>query len=74
MMGFPGDSVVKNPPASAGDTGFIPGIGRSHGYGATKPMHHNSRACALEPESHNYWAHMLQLLSPHAAAIEAQAS
>ena len=24
--------------------------------GATKPMHHNYRACALEPSSHNYWA------------------
>ena len=28
--GFPGGSVVKNPPANAGDTGFIPGPGRSH--------------------------------------------
>ena len=27
---FPGDSVVKNPPAYAGDTGSIPGRGRSH--------------------------------------------
>ena len=23
-------------------------------HGATKPMHHNYRACALEPVSHNY--------------------
>ena len=28
-------------------------------HGATKPMHHNYWACALEPASHNYW-------SPHA--------
>ena len=28
IWGFPGDSVVKNPPAHAGGTGFIPG--RSH--------------------------------------------
>ena len=28
--GFPGGSVVKNPPASAGDLGLIPGPGRSH--------------------------------------------
>ena len=28
--GFPGGSVVKNPPASAGDTGSIPGPGGSH--------------------------------------------
>ena len=27
-MGFPGGSVVKNPPASAGDAGSIPGLGR----------------------------------------------
>ena len=27
--GFPGGSVVKNPPANAGDTGSIPGWGRS---------------------------------------------
>ena len=26
--GFAGGSVVKNPPASAGDTGSIPGLGR----------------------------------------------
>ena len=28
-MGFPGDSVVKNPPANARDVGLIPGSGRS---------------------------------------------
>ena len=28
--GFPGGSVVKNLPADAGDTGLIPGLGRSH--------------------------------------------
>ena len=27
---FPGGSVVKNPPANAGDTGSIPGPERSH--------------------------------------------
>ena len=27
---FPGATVVKNPPANAGDTGSIPGPGRSH--------------------------------------------
>ena len=34
MTGFPGDSVVKNLPAKAGDTGdtvLIPGSGRSPG-------------------------------------------
>ena len=35
-QGFPGGSTVKNPPASAGDTGdadLIPGSGRSPGEG-----------------------------------------
>ena len=30
IKGFPGGSVVKNPPANAGDTGSSPGPGRSH--------------------------------------------
>ena len=29
-MDFPGGTVVKNPPANAGDVGSIPGLGRSH--------------------------------------------
>ena len=28
--GFPGGTVVRNPPANAGDTGSSPGPGRSH--------------------------------------------
>ena len=28
--GFPGDLVVKTPPAIGGDTGSVPGPGRSH--------------------------------------------
>ena len=30
MEGYPGGSVVKNPPANAGDTGPTPTLGRSH--------------------------------------------
>ena len=29
-LGFPGGSMVKNPPANAGDLGSIPDPGRSH--------------------------------------------
>ena len=29
-LGFPGGAVVKNLPASSGDTGLSPGPGRSH--------------------------------------------
>ena len=32
-MDFPGDSVVKNPPANAGDMGLISGLGKSPGKG-----------------------------------------
>ena len=31
--GFPGGSVIKNTPASVGDVGLIPGLGRSPGGG-----------------------------------------
>ena len=30
LAGFPGGSVARNPPASAGDTGSIPGSGESY--------------------------------------------
>ena len=30
MRGFPGGTVVESLPASAGDTGSSPGLGRSH--------------------------------------------
>ena len=33
MMGFPGGSVVKNPPTNAGDMDLIPESGRSPGEG-----------------------------------------
>ena len=35
---FPGGSVVKNPPANAGDTGLIPGLGISIGGGNGNPL------------------------------------
>ena len=33
LLGFPGGSVEKNLPASAGDVSLIPGLGRSPGRG-----------------------------------------
>ena len=32
-MGFPGGSMVKNPPANAGDVGSVPELGRFPGEG-----------------------------------------
>ena len=48
LWGFPGGSVVKNPPAHAGDTGdvgLIPLFGKSHGEGNGKT---HSRILAWE--------------------------
>ena len=36
--GFPGASVVKNPPAKAGDMGLIPGLERSPEEGNGNPF------------------------------------
>ena len=37
-MGFPGGSVVKNPPANAGDTGSVLELGRSTGERNGNPL------------------------------------
>ena len=40
-MGFPGGSVVKNPPANSGDAGLIPGLGRCPGGGNGNPLQYS---------------------------------
>ena len=65
FLGFPGDSVVKNPPANAGGTGSIPDLEDSMCWGAAKPMCHNYWACAVEPGSPKQ-------LSPRATTAEAR--
>ena len=55
MMGFPGGTVVKNPPASGGDTGdmgLIPGSGRFPGGGNGYPLQHS----CLESSMNKGWA------------------
>ena len=42
LWGFPGGTVVKNPPANAGDVGLTPGLGRS----LEKEMAHHSSILA----------------------------
>ena len=39
--GLPCGSVVKNPPANAGDSGLIPGSGRSLGEGYGNPLQYS---------------------------------
>ena len=47
--GFPGGAVVESPPASAGDTGSSPGLGRSH-------MPRRSWACEPQLLSLRAWS------------------
>ena len=41
ISGLPGGSVVKNPPANAGDQSWIPGWGRSSGEGNGNPLQYS---------------------------------
>ena len=53
--GFPGGSLVKNPPAHAGDTGdmgLIPGSGRSPGRGQGHPL---QSPCLKNPMDRGAW-------------------
>ena len=38
IEGFPGGSVVKNPPAEAGDAGSVPDPGRARAAAQEKPL------------------------------------
>ena len=51
-MGFPGDSVVMNPPANAGDTSLIPGSGRSTGGGNGNSLQYS---CQGNPMNSGPW-------------------
>ena len=51
-VGFPGGSVVKNPPANEGDMGSIPGSGRSSGEGSGTPL---QSSCLGKPMNRGAW-------------------
>ena len=50
--GFLGGSVVKNPPANAGDVGSIPGSGRSPGGENGNPLQYS---CLENPMDRGVW-------------------
>ena len=52
VRGFPGGSVVKNPPAGAGDAGLTPGLGRSPGEGNGNPL---QDSCLENPMNRGAW-------------------
>ena len=56
-MGFPGGSVVKNPPANVGDMGSIPGLGRSPGGGNGNPLQY---FCLENPMDRGAWRATVQ--------------
>ena len=49
---FPGDIVVKNVPANAGDTGSIPGSGRSPGGGNGNPHQYSFLENPMDREAY----------------------
>ena len=51
-QGFSGGSVVKNPPANAGDMDSIPGLGRPSGEGNDNPLQHS---CLGNPMDRGGW-------------------
>ena len=61
---FPGGSVVKNPPANAGDMGSMPGQGRSH-----RPRSDKAGGPQLLSLRSRAWG--LQLLRPRTVTPEA---
>ena len=64
-LDLPGGTVVNNPPANAGDTGWSPGPGRSHmpwGNWAHEPQLLSLRATTTE--AHAPRAHALQQEKP----------
>ena len=70
---FPGGAVVENPPANAGDTGSIPGPGRSH-----MPRSNSARAPQLlslcsrvrEPQLLSLCATTTEARAPRARALQ----
>jgi len=50
-LGFPGGSAVKNLLASAGDTGSIPGSGRSPGGGLGSPLQYSCLENPMDEET-----------------------
>ena len=54
MTRFPGGSVVKNPPANAGDVDLIPWSGRSLGEGNGSPLQYSFLENATDRRA--WWA------------------
>ena len=76
-MGFPAGSVVKNPPANAGNTGdtrgSIPGSGRCPGGGNGNPLQYSLFRKSHRQSSlvvHSPWGHKESDMIEHACTAE----
>ena len=54
VLVFPGDSIVKNPSANIGDSGSIPGSGRSSAEGNRKPLQYSCLGNSMDRGA--WWA------------------
>ena len=66
-MDFPGVIVVNNPPASAGDTGSIPGSGRSPGKRIGYPLQYS---CLENPMGRGAWWATIHAVTKESDAME----
>ena len=58
-QGFPGGSVLKNPPVNAGDVGSIPGSERPPGEGNGNPL---QCSCLGNPMDREVWWAIVQVV------------
>ena len=59
-MGFPGGSVVRNPPADAEDMGLIPGSERSPEKGNGNPLQYS---CLGNPIDRGVWQAIIHVVA-----------
>ena len=74
IRGFPGGSVVKNPPSNAGDSGYaglIPGLGKSSGGRNGTPLQYS---CPENPTDRGAWQDIVYEVTKRQAQLSGQHS
>ena len=77
-MGFPGGSMVKNPPVNAGDSGdmdSISGLERTPGVGNVNPLQYSCLGNSMDRRAWRASAHGVSpwgLMTEHASSISTQ--
>ena len=60
--------MVENPPANAGDTGSIPGSGRSPGVGNGNPLQYSCLENPMDRVGYSPWGHKQSDTTEHSTA------